>query len=188
MKSFFIFVGALVIATTVQATPETYVIDNMHTFPRFEFSHLGLSTQQYRFDKTSGSITIDSDMQTGKADIRIDARSVNTGIPIFNEHIQADDFFDTKKYPEIVFVSNDFKFDGPRLIALDGQLTIKGITKPVTLQVTSFKCMMHPLEKKDACGANAVATISRTDFNMGKYTPLVGDKVTLTIAIEAIKP
>ena len=187
MKSFLTFMAALFVATTAQATPETYVIDNMHTFPRFEFSHLGLSTQQYRFDKTSGSITLDTDLMTGSADIRIDARSVNTGIPIFNEHIQADDFFDTKRYPEIVFTSNEFMFDGPKVTALNGQLTIKGITRPVTLTLTSFNCMKHPMENKDACGANAVATISRSEFNMGKYVPLVGDKVTLTIAIEALK-
>lgn len=187
MKSIFTFIAAMGIATTAFAAPETYVIDGAHTFPRFEYSHLGFSIQQSRFDKTSGSVTVDLEAGTGAADIRIDARSVNTGSVAFNEHIQAEDFFDTKKYPEIVFTSKDFRFEGEQLVSLDGELTMKGITKPVSLKVTHFKCMMHPMAKKDACGANAVTKISRTDFNMGKYAPFVSDAVTLTIAIEAIK-
>jgi polyisoprenoid-binding protein YceI len=187
MKSILTFVTAMFVAAVAQAAPETYVIDGAHTFPRFEYSHLGFSIQQSRFDKTSGSVTVDMEAGTGAVEIRIDTRSVNTGSAAFNEHIQTEDFFDTKKYPEILFTSKNFRFEGERLVSLDGELTMKGITKPVSLKVTHFKCMMHPMAKKDACGANAVAQISRTDFNMGKYAPLVSDGVTLTIAIEAIK-
>jgi len=187
MKSIITFVAAMGIATAALAAPQTYVIDSEHTYPRFEYSHLGFSTQQSRFDKTSGSVTVDLEAGTGSTEIRIDTRSVNTGSVNFNKHIQAEDFFDTKKYPEILFKSKDFRFEGERLVSLEGELTMKGITKPVSLQITHFKCMMHPMLKKDACGANAVAKISRTEFNMGKYAPFVSDAVTLTIAIEAIK-
>jgi len=187
MKSVITFLAAMIVATAAQAAPETYVIDGAHTFPRFEYSHFGYSTQQSRFDKTSGTITIDRESKTGSVDIRIDARSVNTGFAVFNEHIQGGDFFDTKKFPEIVFTSNDFRFEGNKLIAVNGRLMIKSVTKPVTLTVTYFQCMPHPMAKKDACGANAVAMIKRSEFNAGKYAPQVSDEVKLTIAVEAIK-
>ena len=187
MKSLITFLVALSVATAVQAAPETYVIDGAHTYPRFEYSHFGYSTQQSRFDKTSGTIVLDLKTKTGSANIRIDARSVNTGFTVFNEHIQSEDFFDTKKYPEIIFTSNDFRFSGEKLVAVNGTLTIKGIAKSVTLTVTSFHCMQHPMSKKDACGANAVTLINRSDFNAGKYAPQVSDEVKLTIAVEALK-
>ena len=169
------------------AAPETYVIDTNHTKPRFEYSHFGYSTQLSRFDTTSGTITIDRAAKTGSVDVTIDAKSVDTGYPLFNGHIQGEDFFDTAKYPTITFKSDKMKFDGDKLVAVDGNLTIKGITKPVTLTVTSFMCMPHPIMKKDACGANATVQVKRSDFNMAKYVPYVSDEVTLSIPVESIK-
>jgi len=119
-------------------------------------------------------------------DVTIDAKSVNTGYPLLNEHIQDEDFFDTAKYPTITFKSTSVKFDGDKPVSVDGNLTIKGITKPVTLTVTSFQAMPHPIMKKDAIGANAVTKIKRTEFNMGKYAPYVSDDVTLEIPMEAV--
>jgi len=169
------------------AAPETYVIDPVHTAPRFEYNHLGYSNQMHRFDKTSGKITLDREAKTGSVDVVIDAKSVDTGYPLFNGHIQGEDFFNTEKYPTITFKSDKLKFDGDKLVAVDGNLTVKGITKPVTLTVTSFLCMPHPIMKKDACGANASVVVKRSEFNMPKYTPYVSDEVTLTIPVEAIK-
>jgi polyisoprenoid-binding protein YceI len=169
------------------AAPETYVIDGAHTFPRFEYSHFGYSNQISRFDKTSGTIVLDRAAKTGSVDVTIDTTSVNTGFPLFNGHLQGEDFFDTKRFPTITFKSSKLHFVGDKLSAVDGNLTIKGVTKPVTLDVTSFHCMPHPLLKQDACGANAVTRIKRTEFNNGKFAPHVGDEVTLTIAVEAIK-
>ena len=95
-------------------------------------------------------------------------------MPLFNEHIQGEDFFDTAKYPTITFKSNKVKFDGDKVVAVEGNLTVKGITKPVTLTVTSMLCMPHPMVKKDACGANATTMVKRSDFNMAKYVPICG--------------
>lgn len=169
------------------AAPETYAIDNSHTFPRFSYSHFGYSTQLSRFDKTTGTIVIDRAARTGSVEVTIDMTSVDTGYATFNEHIQGEDFLDTAKHPTATFKSSKLKFKGDNLVAVAGDLTIKGITKPVTLKVESFKCMPHPIVKKDACGANASAVIKRTEFNAGKYAPYVGDEVTLSIAVEAIK-
>lgn len=169
------------------AAPETFNIDPAHTAPRFEYSHFGYSNQLHSFDKTSGKIVLDRAAHTGSVDVSIDAKSVNTGFALFNGHIQGEDFFDTAKYPTITFKSTAVKFDGDKPVAVDGDLTIKGVTKPVTLTVTSFQAMPHPMLKKDAIGANAATKIKRTDFNMGKFAPYVSDDVTLTIAVEATK-
>lgn len=169
-----------------QAAPSTYNIDNSHTYPHFTYSHLGYSIQTHKFDKTSGKVVVDFDAKTGSVDVTIDATSVNTGFPLFNEHIQAADYFDTAKYPTITFKSSSMNFKGNTPVSLTGDLTIKGVTQPVTLEVTHFKCMPHPMLKAPACGANATAKVKRSAFNMGKNVPFVSDDVTLTLAIEAV--
>ncbi|NCN89656.1 MAG: polyisoprenoid-binding protein [Gallionella sp.] len=187
MKKLFAFTLAASLSSLAVAAPETYVIEPTHTLPRFEYSHFGYSTQLSKFDKTSGTIVLDRAAKKGTVDIVIDATSVNTGYSLFNGHIQGEDFFNTAKYPSITFKSNQLKFDGDKLVAVTGNLTIKGVMKPVTLTLTSFHCMPHPMVKKDACGANATVTVKRSDYNMGKHAPYVSDEVKLTIPVEAIK-
>ncbi len=169
------------------AAPETYVIDGNHTMPRFSYSHFGYSTQLSKFDKTSGKIVLDKEAKQGSIDVTIQTTSVNTGYALFNEHIQGEKFFDTAKYPTATFKSNKLNFKGDKVSSIDGTLTIKGISKPVTLAVTSFMCMPHPMAKKDACGANATVVVKRSDFNMGEHVPYVSDEVTIDIPVEAIK-
>jgi len=169
------------------AAPETFTIDATHTAPRFEYSHLGYSNQQHRFDKTSGKIVLDRAAKTGSVDVTIDAKSVNTGLALFNQVIQGEDYFDTARYPTIIFSSTRVRFDGDKPVSVDGNLTIKGVTRPVTLSISSFHAMPNPFVKKDAIGANAIARIKRSEFNMGKFAPAVSDEVTLSIAVEAIK-
>ena len=187
MKRLVALTLAASLSSVAFAAPETYQIDGTHTKPRFEYSHLGYSTQTSRFDTTTGTITIDRAAKTGSVDVTIDAKSVDTGYPLFNGHIQGEDYFDTAKYPTITFKSNKMKFDGDKLVAVEGNLTIKGVTKPVTLTVSTFMCMPHPMLKKDACGANATAQVKRSDFNMGKNAPYVSDEVTLIIPVESVK-
>ena len=186
MKRLAIFAALAAFAAAAQAAPSTYNIDNSHTYPHFTYSHLGYSIQTHKFDKTSGKIVMDFDAKTGSVDVAIDATSVNTGFPLFNEHIQAADYFDTAKYPTITFKSSSMKFNGNKPVSLTGDLTIKGVTRPVKLEVTHFRCMPHPMLKAPACGANATTQVKRSDFNMGKNAPFVSDDVTLTLAIEAV--
>lgn len=187
MKKILALTLAASLSSVAYAAPETYVLEPNHTLPRFEYSHFGYSIQLSRFDKTSGTITLDRAKKTGSVDVTIDAKSVNTGSPLFNGHIQEADFFDTEMYPTITYKSTMLKFDGDKVVAVEGNLTIKDITKPVTLTVVSFLCMPHPMMKKDACGATATAKVKRSDFNMAKHVPYVGDEVTLTIPVESIK-
>lgn len=191
MKTLIKLSAAVLLATAAiapaMAAPDTYLLDTAHTFPRFSYSHFGYSTQLSRFDKTSGKIVFDKVAKTGAVDIVIDMKSVNTGFPTFNEHIQGEDFLDTAKFPTATFKSTKVVFDGDKPATVEGNLTIKGVTKPVTLKLSSFQAMPHPMMKKDALGANASVTIKRSDFNAGKYAPYVGDDVTIDIAVEAIK-
>jgi len=187
MKKLVAFTVAVSLSSVAFAAPETYVVEPTHTMPRFEYSHFGYSTQLSKFEKTSGKIVLDRAAKSGSLDVVIDAKSINTGYALFNEHIQGEDYFDTAKYPTITFKSSKLKFDGDKLAAVEGDLTVKGVTKPVTLTLNSFLCMPHPMLKKDACGATATTKVKRSDFNMGKNVPYVSDEVTITIPVEAIK-
>ena len=191
MKTFAKISTALTLAAAFSApafaAPETFTLDANHTYPRFSYSHLGFSTQQSRFNKTTGKVVLDKAAKTGSVDITIDTKSIDTGSDLFNEHIQAEDFLDTAKYPTATFKSTKVTFDGDKPATIEGDLTLKGVTKKVTLTVTRFLAMPHPMQKKDAIGADAHTVVKRTDFNMGKYAPHVGDDVRIDIALEAVK-
>ncbi len=174
-------------AAPALAAPETYTIDGTHTFPRFSYSHFGMSTQLSRFNTTTGTIVLDKAAKTGSVDVVIDTKSVDTGFKVFDGHIQGEDFLDTAKFPTATFKSTKVVFDGDKPSTVEGNLTIKGVTKPVTLKVTSFLNQAHPMLKKDAIGADATVTVKRTEFNAGKYAPYVGDDVTITLSVEAVK-
>jgi polyisoprenoid-binding protein YceI len=169
------------------AAPVTYAIDPAHTFPRFSYNHLGLSTQLSRFNQTTGTVVYDKAKQTASVDVVIDMKSVDTGFATFDEHIQGADFLDTAKYPTATFKSTRVMFKDGTPTAIEGKLTIKGITRPVTLQVNRFVNTVHPMQKKDAIGADASTTIKRSEFNAGQYVPAVGDEVTISIALEAVQ-
>jgi polyisoprenoid-binding protein YceI len=174
------------VSTSVVAAPLTYEVDSSHTFPRFSYSHFGYSTQLSSFTKTTGKVVYDAEAKTGSVDIVIDTTTVNTGFADFNGHIQGEDFLDTAKFPQATFKSTKVVFEGDKPKLIEGQLTIKGVTKPVTLTVTEFKAAPHPMAKKPSLGANAYTNIKRTEFGAGKYAPYVGDDVRIDIAIEAM--
>ena len=184
------YLTAVAIATfttaSAWAAPQTYVIDGSHTFPRFSYNHMGLSTQLSKFTKTSGKVMFDKEAKTGSVDIVIDMTSVDTGFPAFNGHIQGEDFLNTAKFPTATFKSTKVTFEGDRPAKIDGELTIKGVTKPVTLTVTSFANKQHPMLQKDAIGADAYTVIKRSEFDAGKFVPAVGDEVRIDVALEAI--
>ena len=186
MKHIALFAALAAVSVAAQAAPVTYTIDNSHTYPHFTYNHLGFSNQTHKFDKTSGSVVLDRKAKTGSVDVIIDAASVNTGYAVFNEHLKAADFFDTTVYPTLTFKSSKMSFKGDQPVSVAGDLTIKGVTKPVTLKITHFKCQPHPMLKVEACGANATTQVKRSEFNMGKNVPYVSDEVTLTLAIEAV--
>lgn len=184
-----LLVGAIAttFATGVFAEPVTYTIDPTHTFASFEYTHLGFSRQRSRFNDTTGTITLDQKAKTGSADITIKVDSVDTGSKAFDGHLTSTNFFDAEAYPTITFKSTQFKFKGDKPTEVIGNLTVRDMTKPVTLKITHFNCAMHPMKQKEACGANAVTQIKRSEFGLGKYAPGVSDETELTVAVEAIR-
>ena len=179
-------IALFALSAPVFAAPQTFQIDNNHTFPSFSYSHFGYTVQTSRFNKTSGSIVLDKDAKTASVDVTIDTTSVDTGSTLFNEHIQGPDFLDTAQFPQATFKSTKVNFDGDKPVSIEGKLTLKGVTKDVTLAVTHYQLRPHPMAKKDAIGANATVQVKRSDFHADKYAPYVGDDVTINISIEAI--
>lgn len=185
MKRLVLASALVLLAAAARAEPVSYVIDPLHTFPSFSYRHLGFSTQTHRFNKTSGTIVLDRAARTGSAEVSIDARSVDVGSAVFAEHIQAADYFDTAHHPTLDFKGTKMVFKGGQPKTLSGEITIKGVTRPISFDITAFHCAPHPMLKVETCGANAVATLKRSDFNMGKNAPLVSDEVTLALVVEA---
>lgn len=186
MKRLALLTALVAFTASVQAAPETYVIDNSQTVANFSFSYLGMSNKTHKFDKTSGKVVFDREAKTGSAEVTIDAASINTGIALFNSQMQSADFFDAANYPVITFKSSNMSLDGEQM-SLAGDLTIKGVTKPVTLAVTRFKCNSGAALQSDVCLANATVTIKRSEFNMGKYAFLASNDVTLSLTIGAVR-
>jgi polyisoprenoid-binding protein YceI len=188
MRSMFISLSslglALVVSSAALAAPTTYAPDPNHTFVRFSYTHMGFSTQQSRFNTTTGTVVFDPVAKTAQIDMTIDTKSVDTGSDLFNGHIQAADLLDTADFSTATFKSTSVKFDGDTPTTIDGILTIKGISKPITLKITAFKHALN-MQKKDQVGADATGTIKRSDYKMDKFVPMVSDEVTVTIAIEA---
>ena len=167
---------------------DSYTVDPAHTHPSYEISHLGWSTQRGRFDKVSGKITLDRAAKTGTVDITIEVASISTGVPKLDEHLQSEDFFNVAKYPTMTYKSRAMNFSGGAPVSVDGELTLLGVTKPVTLTITAFHCALNQFIKKEDCGADATATIKRSEFGMTKYVSVgLGDDVKLLINVEAIK-
>lgn len=177
---------ATALAAPVFAAPQTYVIDSTHSYPRFSYDHMGFSKQILRFNDTTGEVILDKDAHKASVNVTIDMNSIDTGVDAFDQHMKSADIFDTARFPTATFRSTSVRFAGDRPTSIEGELTIKGITKPVTLTVTSFTNKEHPMLKKDAIGANATAVIRRSEFNAGYIVPAVGDEVRLDIALEAV--
>jgi polyisoprenoid-binding protein YceI len=166
---------------------DTYAVDPNHTHAAFAFQHLGFSTFDGKIPAQSGTIVLDAAQKSGSAEVVFNLKGIATGVPKFDDHLRSKDFFEVEKNPTATFKATRVTFDGDAPTAMTGELTIKGITKPVTLQVTSFKCGMHPMMKAPACGANATARIKRSEFGLSYAAPAVADEIGLKIEVEAIK-
>lgn len=180
--------SALVVAAPAQAAPANYEIDPMHTFVYFEVIHFGTSTVRGRFNDVSGTIVLDQEARTGKADITIDARSIDSGVADFNAHLKTADFFNVEKTPTVRFVADRFEFDGKELENVHGKLTLLGKTLPVTLEAERFNCYHQPVLKVDVCGGDFETTITRSQWGMNWGIDMgVPDKVEVKIQIEAAR-
>lgn len=170
------------------ATPTAYNIESNHTYPSFEADHMGISLWRGKFNKTSGTITLDRAAKTGALDITIDTASLDFGHDKMNDHAKNKDMFNVEKFPTATYKSKSIKFNGDTPVAVEGELTLLGVTKPVTLAINKFKCIQHPMFKREACGADASGTFNRADFGLD-YGVKMGfsPEVKLAIQVEALK-
>ncbi len=166
---------------------DSYTIDSSHTYPHFAISHLGFSTMQGRFDNTTGKVTLDRAAKSGSVEVTIQTASISTGFAKRDEHLRGPDFFNAAEFPTINYKSTAVNFKGDKPVSVDGNLTISGVSKPVTLNIDEFNCGTNPMSKKDTCGAAASAQIKRSDFGVKYGLPNIGDDVKLVFEIEAIK-
>lgn len=185
-----LFAAALALASTVAfAAPLTYKIDANHTDVVASWSHFGFSNPIAHFGKVDGSITYDpANVGASKVEVTIPLSGLNSHVGDFDDHLRSADFFDAEKFPTITFKSTSVKAAGKGKLKVTGDLTIKGTTKPVVLDVTINKTGVQPLAKREAAGFSATATVKRTDFGLGLYAPNVSDQVKLSITTEAIVP
>ena len=173
----------------IQAKPITYEIDSSHTFPAFEADHMGgLSLWRGKINSTSGEIVLDKDKETGSVNVIMDMSTIDFGHEGMNKHAKNSDMFDVEKYPEAVYKGNLTDFIDGAPTKVKGSLTLHGVTKPVDLDIKSFKCRLHPFKLKQVCGADAYGNIMRDDFGVD-YAKRLGFKmeVALRIGVEAIK-
>ena len=172
-----------------QAKPITYEIDSSHTFPAFEADHMGgLSLWRGKINSTSGEIVLDKDKETGSVNVIMDMSTIDFGHEGMNKHAKNSDMFDVEKYPEAVYKGNLTDFIDGAPTKVKGSLTLHGVTKPVDLDIKSFKCRLHPFKLKQVCGADAYGNIMRDDFGVD-YAKRLGFRmeVALRIGVEAIK-
>jgi polyisoprenoid-binding protein YceI len=166
---------------------DQYTIDPSHTYPSFEADHMGLSVWRGKFTKTSGQVTLDRAAKTGAIDIKIDAASIDFGQEALNKKMRSDTMFNVEKFPDATYKSTSFKFDGDKPASVEGQLTLHGVTKPVTLTINKFICTIDGMTKRERCGADASASFNRADFGIGYGVPTFSPEVKLAIQVEAIK-
>ena len=176
-------------AGAAMANASTYNIDPTHTYPSFEADHLGgLSKWRGKFDKSTGVVTLDRAAKSGTVDIKIDAASIDFGNGKLNEHAKGPEMFDVQAFPDATYKGKFSKFKGDVPTEVEGVLTLRGVSKPVKLEIKEFKCIQHPMLKREACGADAVAEFNRADFGID-YGVKYGFKqdVKLAIQVEAVK-
>ena len=177
-----------VFAAAAPAQAADYVTEPTHTSARFEINHFGASINRARFDKEEGKIQFDPAAKTGRVELVIDATSISSGVAPFDRHLKSADIFDVEKYPTITFVGDKFHFNGDKVTAVDGQLTIKGQTHPVTLKASQVACYQSAMLKREVCGGEFDATIDRTLWGLGYgLGPIAGKEARILATVEAIR-
>jgi polyisoprenoid-binding protein YceI len=168
------------------AAIESYTVDPHHTYPSLEMSHMGISVWRGKFTKTSGKVTLDRAAGTGGVEIRVDTQSIDFGHMGMNTFAVGDDWLGVEKYPAMTY-KGLIRFTGDKPTSVEGQLTLRDVTRPLNLKINSFACIQHPLFRKEVCGADAQGELNRADFGMTLYSDGEAAKIQLRIQVEALK-
>lgn len=185
---------ALSLPLAAAAAPETYTLDPNHTFAHFTVDYIGYATLYGRFDKTSGQFTVDAAAKSATLEVAIDAASVSTGDNergarprSRDEHLRSADFFNVAEFPRMTYQSTNVRFSGDSPVEIEGQLSLLGVSRPLTLKVERWLCKAHPFYKKPHCGGNASGTLKRSEFGMKYAVPMIGDDIRITIMFLGVK-
>jgi len=192
-----IIAAAMATPFAAAAQVENYVIDPFHTVPYFDIDHLGFATMRGRFDRATGKFSIDRAAKTGSVELEIPTATVNTGDTdragrprTRDEHLKNADFFNVQEFPTMTFKSTKVVFKGDEPAAVEGNLTMLGATKPVTLHLDRWKCGpdIRTQGKRYQCGGNATGSFKRSDFGMKFGLPTaIGDEVKLWMSFYGFK-
>ncbi|WP_298396226.1 YceI family protein [Sphingobium sp.] len=184
--------GGTVVIAQGAATPGTkdvakvtggaYTVEPTHTQIVFAYDHMGFTNNLGVITQPTGTLTLDkANLSASKVSIELPIANLTTGIPALNEHLAKPEFFDAAKFPTATFVSTSVKPEGATGATITGNLTIKGITKPVTLDAEFYGAGANPMNKKENIGFIATATVKRSDYGMSMAVPMVADNVELKI-------
>jgi polyisoprenoid-binding protein YceI len=167
---------------------ESYTLDSAHSIPVFEFMHLGVTTQSGRFDKAGGVVVLDRGARNGSVTYEVETSSLNMGFGTETPNSPGNRLFAVKRFPRITFRSTRLIFDqNDDVIAAEGQLTLLGVTRPLTVMVNRFKCSVNPMNKKQMCACEITANLKRSEFGMVKYIPDISDEIKISVPVEAYK-
>jgi len=185
---------ALALPLSAAAAPESYTLDPYHTYPHFAVDHLGVSTMWGRFDKSSGKFMLDRAAKKGSLELTVETASISTGDNdkggrprARDEHLRSADFFNVAEFPRMTYKADSVKFDGDAVAEVSGQLTLLGVTRPLTLKMERWVCKDHPFSKKPMCGGNASGTLKRSDFGMKYGIGGIGDELRLYVEFEGLR-
>lgn len=181
-----VLVLALAASFGVAAKPASYQLDPNHTVVLASWSHFGYSHPSANFGHASGTLEYDADDVTkSSVQVTLPLSGLDTFVPKLDEHLRSAEFFDAAKYPEITFRSTMVHDMGGGKLMIMGNLTVHGVTRPVTLDATLNKAGPHPMRKAPTVGFDATTTIKRSEFGIGGFVPMVGDEVSIRITTEA---
>ena len=163
----------------------TYSVDKSHTYLTFSYLHQGLSYPLLRAKEIDGELELNTGaMEKTRVAIVVDADSIRTNIPFFDKELASPKFFNATKFSHIAFVADSYEAISDSEGALSGQVTIRGITKPLILTVRINGAMVNPISSKPAIGISASGYLQRSDFGLDRFIPAVADRVELKIEVE----
>ena len=185
-----LLLAALLCTPSLPALAESahYTIDPMHTYPSFEADHMGISVWRGKLDKSSGGVDLDKAAGTGSVEVTMDLSSIDFGLDALNTWAKGKEFFDVANHPTATYKGRLVDFVDGAPTRVTGTLTLHGVSRPVDLKIDLFKCIPHPLFKRELCGADATGSFDRSQFGLtaGKDYGFRMD-VPLRIQVEALR-
>ena len=176
--------AALLLLPCAAWAADSYELDPTHTYPGFAVSHMGLSVMQGRFNESHGSFVLDKQGSGSSVKVTVKTASIDSGMEARDQRLRAENFLDVEHFPEMTYASTSIRFTGDKTATVEGNLTLHGVTRPLTLNITDMRCAVHALKKVWACGFEAQGALKRSDYGIKTYLPEVGDEVTLRIEAE----